>query len=107
MDQAPGQANVVIIGAGIQGNSMAYHLARLGWSDIVLLDKGSLPNPGGSTGHASNFLFPVDHSKEMTRFTQDSIRQYKELGVFTESGGVTEAPPPEGVEETHPPLSSA
>src|SRR2546430_16564116 len=87
MDRAPRQASVVVIGAGIQGNSMAYHLAKSGWKDIVLLDKGPLPNPGGSTGHASNFLFPVDHSKEMTKFTQESILQYKELGVFTESGG--------------------
>lgn len=84
----PKQANVVVIGAGIVGNSIIYHLARQGWKDIVLLDKGPLPNPGGSTGHASNFIFPVDHSKEMTKLTQDSMRQYKELGVFTESGGI-------------------
>ena len=31
--------------------------------DLVLLDKGPLPNPGGSTGHASNFIYPVDHSR--------------------------------------------
>src|SRR5712691_12033690 len=103
----PAQAKVVVIGVGIVGNSMAYHLARLGWRDIVLLDKGSLPNPGGSTGHASNFLFPVDHSKEMTRFTQDSIRQYKELGVFSESGGIEVARTPERVEELKQRLASA
>ena len=88
MSATPTQANVVVIGAGIVGNSMAYHLARLGWKDIVLIEKGPLPNAGGSTGHASNFIFPIDHSKEMTRFTQDSVRQYLELGVFTRSGGV-------------------
>src|SRR3989304_8797749 len=87
MSTLPKQANVVVIGAGIVGNSMVYHLARLGWKDIVLLDKGPLPNPGGSTGHASNFIYLVDHSKEMTAFTLDSVRQYRELGVFTESGG--------------------
>jgi glycine cleavage system aminomethyltransferase T/glycine/D-amino acid oxidase-like deaminating enzyme len=107
MDQPPKQASVVVIGCGIQGNSMAYHLAKLGWRDIVLLDKGPLPNPGGSTGHASNFLFPVDHSKEMTRFTQDSIRQYKELGVFTESGGIEVARTLERVEELKRRLASA
>ncbi|MBM2849937.1 MAG: FAD-dependent oxidoreductase, partial [Anaerolineales bacterium] len=48
MSTLPKQANVVVIGAGIVGNSMVYHLARLGWKDIVLLDKGPLPNPGGS-----------------------------------------------------------
>ena len=77
----------MIIGAGIVGNSLAYHLARLGKTDVTLIDKGPLPNPGGSTGHASNFIFPVDHSKEMTLLTLESLRQYKELDVFIESGG--------------------
>src|ERR671922_2768019 len=79
---------VVIIGAGIVGNSLSYHLTRLGETDITLIDKGPLPNPGGSTGHASNFIFPVDHSKEMTSLTLESMRQYKELDVFIESGGI-------------------
>ena len=59
----PTTAKVVVIGAGIVGNCLVGHLARLGWTDMVLLDKGPLPNPGGSTGHASNFIFPVDHNK--------------------------------------------
>src|SRR5512135_47011 len=99
MSAFPQQANVVVIGAGIVGNSMAYHLALQGWKDIVLLDKGTLPNPGGSTGHASNFIFLVDHSKEMTKFTLDSVRQYKELGVFTQSGGIEVARTKERVAE--------
>ena len=57
MAPLPDSARVVVIGAGIVGNSVVYHLARLGWRDIVQLDKGPLPNPGGSTGHASNFIF--------------------------------------------------
>jgi glycine cleavage system aminomethyltransferase T/glycine/D-amino acid oxidase-like deaminating enzyme len=84
----PASQRVVIIGAGIVGNSLAYHLTRLGVTDVTLLDKGPLPNPGGSTGHASNFIFPVDHSKEMTSLTLESMRQYKELEVFLESGGI-------------------
>ena len=87
MATVPTQAKVVVIGAGIVGNSLVHHLAQLGWRDIVQLDKGPLPNPGGSTGHASNFIFPVDHSREITDLTLDSMRQYKEMGVFTESGG--------------------
>jgi glycine cleavage system aminomethyltransferase T/glycine/D-amino acid oxidase-like deaminating enzyme len=87
-NQLPASQSVVIIGAGIVGNSLAYHLTRLGRTDVTLLDKGPLPNPGGSTGHASNFIFPVDHSKEMTALTLDSMRQYRELGVYTESGGI-------------------
>jgi glycine cleavage system aminomethyltransferase T/glycine/D-amino acid oxidase-like deaminating enzyme len=88
MNDIPGRASAVIIGAGIVGNSLAHHLARLGWGDIVLLDKGPMPNPGGSTGHASNFIFPIEYSKMMMELTRDSTEQYKELGVFTESGGI-------------------
>jgi len=95
----PKKAKVVVVGAGIVGNSLVYHLAKRGWEDIVLLDKGPLPNPGGSTGHASNFIFPVDHSKEMAHLTLDSIEQYKELGVFTESGGIEVARTEERMEE--------
>ena len=82
MSVLPDKARAVVIGAGIVGNSMAYHLARLGWRDIVLLEKGMLPNPGGSTGHASNFIFLTDHAKEMAAFTIESARQYRELGVL-------------------------
>ena len=87
MSALPARARAVVVGAGIVGNSLAYHLARLGWRDIVQIDKGPLPNPGGSTGHASNFIFPVDHSREMTDITRDSVKQYTEYGCFTQSGG--------------------
>ena len=104
---APSTARVVVIGAGIVGNSLVHHLARLGWRDIVQIDKGALPNPGGSTGHASNFIFPVDHSRELADLTLDSVRQYKELGVFTESGGYEVARTPERMEELRRRMSSA
>jgi glycine cleavage system aminomethyltransferase T/glycine/D-amino acid oxidase-like deaminating enzyme len=97
--QLPSRQHVVIIGAGIVGNSLAYHLTRLGQTEMTLLDKGPLPNPGGSTGHASNFIFPVDHSKEMTALTLESMRQYKDLGVFVESGGIEIARTPERMQE--------
>ncbi len=99
MSAFPDRAGVVVIGAGIVGNSLVYHLARLGWRDIVLVEKGALPNPGGSTGHASNFIFTTDHSKEMTALTLDSVKQYVELGVFTQSGGIEVARTPERMEE--------
>jgi len=107
MSELPTSARAVVIGAGIVGNGLAYHLHRLGWGDMVLLDKGPFPNPGGSTGHASNFIFPVDHSKEMTALTLDSVRQYKELDVFTESGGIEVARTDERMEELHRRMSSA
>ncbi len=107
MASAPSRARVVVIGAGIVGNSLVYHLARLGWRDIVQIDKGPLPNPGGSTGHASNFIFPVDHSREITDLTLDSVRQYKEMDVFTESGGFEVARTEERMEELRRRMSSA
>jgi len=107
MSELPERARVVIIGAGIVGNSMAYHLARLGWRDIVQIEKGPLPNPGGSTGHASNFIYLTDHSKEMTALTLDSVRQYQDLGVFTQSGGIEVARTGERMEELKRRMASA
>ncbi|KQZ76150.1 GcvT family protein [Nocardioides sp. Root151] len=107
MADVPNHARVVVIGAGIVGNSLVHHLARLGWRDIVQIDKGALPNPGGSTGHASNFIFPVDHSREITDLTLDSVRQYKEMDVFTESGGYEIARTEERMEELRRRMSSA
>ena len=107
MNELPDRAGVVVIGGGIVGSSLARHLAGLGWDDIVLVEKGAFPRPGGSTGHASNFLFPVDHSKEMTRFTQESIRQYRDLGVFTRCGGIEVARTEERLEELKRRVASA
>lgn len=107
MSNIPEKAKVVIIGAGIVGNGMAYYLAKMGWTDIVQVDKGSLPNPGGSTGHASNFIFPVDHSKEMTMLTLESIKEYKDLGVLVESGGIEVARTEERMEELRRRMSSS
>src|SRR6266513_2015696 len=88
MSDTPSRASAVVIGAGIVGNSLVHHLARLGWRDLVLVDKGPMPNPGGSTGHATNFLFPIEYSKMMMELTRDSTEQYQALGVFTQSGGI-------------------
>ena len=107
MSNLPSKAKVVIVGAGIVGNCVVYHLAKLGWTDMVMVDKGPLPNPGGSTGHASNFIFPVDHSKEMAMLTLDSMRQYKELGVFTECGGIEVARTEERMEELRRRMSTS
>jgi glycine cleavage system aminomethyltransferase T/glycine/D-amino acid oxidase-like deaminating enzyme len=103
----PASQRIVVIGAGIVGNSLAYHLCRLGETDVLLLDQGPLPNPGGSTGHASNFIFPVDHSKEMTLLTLESLRQYKEMDVFTESGGIEVARTAERMQELQRRMASA
>ena len=107
MSTFPASARAVVIGCGIVGNSLVHHLTRLGWTDVVQIDKGPLPNPGGSTGHASNFIFPVDHSKEMTQLTLESQRQYIEMGVNTECGGIEVARTEERMEEFRRRMASA
>ena len=107
MNTFPSTAKAVVIGCGIVGSSLAYHLADQGWTDLVLIDKGPLPNPGGSTGHASNFIFPVDHSKEMTQLTLESQRQYVALDVNTECGGIEVARSEGRMEEFRRRMASA
>ncbi len=107
MSEFPTKAKVVVIGAGIVGNCLVGHLARLGWKDIVLLDKGPLPNPGGSTGHASNFIFPVDHNKEMALLGEQSANQYRDLDLSVDSGGIEVARTEERMEELNRRMTSA
>jgi glycine cleavage system aminomethyltransferase T/glycine/D-amino acid oxidase-like deaminating enzyme len=98
---------VAIVGAGIVGNSIAYHLTRLGVTEITLIDKGPIESPGGSTGHASNFIFPVDHSKELAALILESARQYDELGLFHKSGGIEVARTEARMQELERRISSA
>lgn len=107
MSTLPSKASAVVIGAGIVGNAIVGHLSDKGWKDMVLLDKGPLPDPGGSTGHASNFIFPVDHSKEFALLTLDSQRQYEEMGVQVKPGGIEVARTEERMEELRRRMASA
>ena len=107
MGDLPDRAEIVVVGAGIVGSSVVRHLADHGWRSILLLDKGPLPDPGGSTGHASNFIFPVDHSKEITQLTLDSMRQYAELGVLIRCGGMEVARSEERLQELRRRMASA
>ena len=107
MSELPARADVVVIGAGIVGNCLVGHLADLGWTDIVQVDKGPLPNPGGSTGHASNFIFPTDHNREMALLTVESQRQYEAAGLSTTCGGIEIARSQERMEELRRRMTSA
>ncbi|QCC49126.1 FAD-dependent oxidoreductase (plasmid) [Halobellus limi] len=98
-NEFPSTAGTVVIGAGIVGSSLVGELAERGRDDILLIDKGPLSDPGGSTGHASNFIFPVEHSKDMTQLTSDSRDIYREFGTFTNSGGIEVARTEERMEE--------
>ena len=107
MSEFPTRASCVVIGAGIVGNCLVGHLTKLGWRDLVLVDKGPLPNPGGSTGHASNFIFPVDHNKEMCLLGVQSANQYRDLGLSVDSGGIEVARTPERMDELQRRMTSA
>ena len=104
---APTRASIAVIGAGIVGNCLVAHLAELGWRDLLLIDKGPLPKPGGSTGHASNFIFPTDHNREIAMLTLDSQRQYEALGVNTTCGGIEVARTEARMEELRRRMTSA
>ena len=71
------QARVVIIGGGIAGCSIAYHLAQKGWTDVLLLDKGELTS--GSTWHAAGMVTHFHTSPTIMRMRAYSIRLYRSL----------------------------
>jgi 4-methylaminobutanoate oxidase (formaldehyde-forming) len=76
------QARVVIVGGGIAGCSIAYHLAQKGWTDALLLDKGELTS--GSTWHAAGMVTHFHTSPTIMRMRRDSIRLYR--GLQAEAG---------------------
>jgi 4-methylaminobutanoate oxidase (formaldehyde-forming) len=75
------QARVVIIGGGIAGCSIAYHLAQLGWSDVLLLDKGDLTS--GSTWHAAGLVTQFHTSPTLMRMRIYSVNLYRQLQAQT------------------------
>jgi len=70
-------ARVVIVGGGIAGCSVAYHLARKGWTDVVLVDKGELTS--GSTWHAAGMVTHFHTSPTLMRMRKYSIELYRGL----------------------------
>ena len=75
----PNHARAVIIGAGIVGCSVAYHLTKLGWRDIVVVEQGPLFETGGSTSHAPGLVFQINPSKTMTGFAKYTVDLWTRL----------------------------
>ena len=75
-----------MIGGGITGASVAYHLAKAGWSDVVLLEKDELTS--GSTCHAAGLVTQFNPSPTMMRFRRYSIELYQEIGIFETVGSL-------------------
>ena len=92
----PSRAQVVIIGGGVIGTSVAYHLAALGWQDVLLLEQGQLSC--GTTWHAAGLVGQLRASEAGTRLVQYSARLYEQLEAetgqatgFRRCGGLTVA----------------
>jgi 4-methylaminobutanoate oxidase (formaldehyde-forming) len=81
MHALPTQARAVIIGGGIIGCSTAYHLARLGWQDIVLLERNKLTS--GSTWHAAGLVGQLRSSANITQLLKYSVELYDRLEAET------------------------
>jgi 4-methylaminobutanoate oxidase (formaldehyde-forming) len=77
----PTHARVVIVGGGIIGTSVAYHLTRLGWRDVVLLEQGSLS--GGTTWHAAGLVGQLRSTANFTRLIRYSAELYERLEAET------------------------
>ena len=73
------QARAVIIGSGIAGSSIAYHLTERGWRDIVVLEQG--PLIGGTTSHAPGLVGQLRSSVSLTKMLVYSVALYKQLAV--------------------------
>src|SRR5512137_2397866 len=104
MTDLPSQAQVVIIGGGVGGCSIAYHLTLMGWKDVVLLERHELTS--GSTWHSAGLVGQLRSDANLTRMMRYSTDLYRSLKAETgqdtgwrEVGGVRLASSPERLEE--------
>ncbi|MEZ5802935.1 MAG: FAD-dependent oxidoreductase [Rhizobiaceae bacterium] len=81
MSALPPKARAVIIGGGVSGCSVAYHLAKLGWTDVVLLERKQLTC--GTTWHAAGLIGQLRASQNMTRLAKYSADLYVKLEAET------------------------
>ena len=94
------QARVVVIGGGVVGCSVLYHLTKLGWTDVMLIERSELTS--GSTWHAAGGFHTLNGDTNMAALQGYTIRLYKELEELTGQscglhhvGGITLADTPE------------
>src|SRR4030042_3566909 len=80
------QARVVIIGGGIVGVNIAYHLAKLGWTDLILCEKGEIAS--GESSHAAGLVTQFATSQTLMQFRKYSIELYSRLRLFDHVGSL-------------------
>ncbi|HEX3292807.1 MAG TPA: FAD-dependent oxidoreductase [Solirubrobacterales bacterium] len=102
--ELPDAARCVVIGGGVGGTSIAYHLAQLGWDDVVLLERSQLTS--GSTFHSAGLVGQLRGSVTLTKMMMYSVELYRRLGEesefdpgWTECGGIRLASSEERMEE--------
>ncbi len=77
MSRLPTQARAIVVGGGIVGCATAYHLARLGWTDVLLLERAKLTS--GSTFHAAGLVGQLRSSASITQLLGQSVELYRSL----------------------------
>ncbi|MFI9571902.1 FAD-dependent oxidoreductase [Microbispora rosea] len=97
---------VVIIGAGVVGAALADELSARGWTDVTVVDQGSVPATGGSSSHAPGLVFQINGSKTMTEMARYTVEKLCSLDLdgepcFLQVGGLEVATSPERLAELH------
>ncbi len=99
------QAQVVIVGGGIVGANIAYHLAKLGWTDVILFEKGEIAS--GESSHAAGLVTQFATSQTLMQFRKYSIELYSGLGLFDHVGSLRVASTPDQFKELQRSVSRA
>src|SRR6201747_358203 len=109
--ELPDSARCVIVGGGVGGTSLAYHLAELGWDDVVLLERSQLTS--GATFPSAGPGGQLRGSVSLTKMMMHSVELYRRLGDesefdpgWVECGGIRLASSEERMEELRPPAGS-
>ena len=77
MSDLPNSCKVVVIGGGVTGTSCAYHIAKFGWKDVILLERDQLTS--GTTWHAAGLVSQLGPSAGVTKIRKYTLDLYKKL----------------------------